>query len=675
MPLLRTITNAAWPTSGAASAANSGFSSLSTSQYEVDENGETYITTAAGNTGLTVRIDPTASVFASGETRYHCEIVIYAEFTSTSDTNSLGAPSGFCLYLNDGVTSELNTMTLAAVNTTYVTGFAATFSSSRAGDAGKGQTCSGVAVGPTGTTASKECIPVNRKFTFGIFADRTGGTSGGFGGVTINGVRIGGWLTAQTTSFGTDFSYQLPATPGVRWRIYASSTRPARSWSGSDHEFSADYTNNPMTTEDGLQYSLPHISLHGSHGDFWSYSGNFSLTEYATSGGNPNRKRLIGGSGGVTATSKFDLGNLSFNRYGDYGMVTTFYVPSGGTWSLTLRNAANSADVLKVQVSGGQLLDGSGAVLSARDGVTPSVSTTERYALRLTLNRDGTARWYLETNSSDALSRRSWSNTFNSGWVSQAIGKIILTCSNTVEGDRVDMGPWMTLALVDSLSTAFETAVTPYLAHTANNLAYGFPHSDGIAVPGIEYHGQRWGWPRESWMAPGGRSGRKHAEWITYVRENMTDVGALRLVLLDGGCWNDIATGGATATTLLGYVQTDLAWCDQHNCELYIMPSFDRPLGLAQSATPAQRKTRLEYNAQLEAWARTNSSNPRLYYLDHTKSFRDIMRSTDGVHPSNGVADQCRGIQSQRETATQVFRGGYPLRAKRRAVIVGGRRR
>lgn len=646
MPALTTITNAAWPTSGTPTTGNTGFSSLSSSGtlvFEVDENGETYITTTTANVTLVARINATAAVFASGETRYHCELVAYPEFTCTSDSNTLGSPSGFFLYLT-GPSTSLSTVTLAAVNTTYVTGFApivAGVTASTATGAISGvSTISGVAVG------AKECFGVNRKTTIGLFGDRTAGVIG----MTMNGVRAGGWTPTTATDIGTDFSYQFPATPGVRWRIYASSTRPARSWTGTDHEFTADYANNPAGANDGLQYSLPHISTDGLHGNFWTYTGSLALTEYATSGGNPNRKRIVASTGGITAKSKISLGTLTYNEYGDYGIVTSFLAPSGKALSISLRNAGDTADVLKFQVAtDGKFQDGSGTQLVASDGTAITIAADKRYFLIINLSRDGYAAWTLKS-SNDDLARRAWSNAISTGWSVQSLGPIALAGDTTTEIDRFDAGPWITDPICDSLAVAYETAVDPDLPHTANNLGYGFPHSDGVAIPGIAYHNGDHGWPKESWMAPSGRSGRWRLHWQSYVRTYMTHTRAIRIVALDGGCWNDFANG-ATAATLLTYVQDDMTWCDAHNCQFVTMPAFDRPRALAQSATSAQRLERIKFNALQEAWVRSNASNPRLFYCDHPRAYRWIMRSTDGVHPASDIAPMTRAIAGTRMAA------------------------
>lgn len=641
------LSDASWPTSGTPTAGNTGFSTLTSSgtlMFEVDENGDKYVTTTAANVTLNARLDATANVFASGETRYQVEYVIYAEFAGASDSNTVGTPSGFCLYLS-GPGGSLSTLTLNALNA-YTVGLAPSIGGS--GGSTAGGACSGfTAASPT--VGGKECIPINAKVGWGIFGDRTAGVIG----LLMNGTRVGTWTVSPANNVGTDFTVQLPAVPGIRWRIYSTAARPCRSYTGTSFDFSPQYSYAPMGANDGLQYSFPHIAVDGLHGNFWTYTGTVTLTEYSTVGGNVSRKRVVGGAGGFTATTRFALGTPVYNEFGDYAIATWFFVPSTKTYSIAIRNAGDSADLLKFQVSsGGQFQNGAGTQLQASDGTAITIAADRRYLLIINVSKNGYASWSLEE-SLDNLARRAFSNQISGGWTPQALGKIVVTGDAATEADRVDCGPWLTKAICDSLSVAYETAVTPYMPHTANNIGYGFPHSDGVAIPGIAYHNQQHGWPKESWLANSGRSGRQRAHWISYVRDYLTHVRALRIVALDGGCWNDIVQAGATAVTLLSYVSGDLSWCASHNCQLVVMPSFDRPKGLAQSMTTAQRNQRLLFNALQEAWVISNEANSRLFYCPSYLGYRWLMRSTDGVHPANDILGLTRAISSTRMTARQ----------------------
>lgn len=602
--------------------------------FDVDENGDKYITTTASGVGISVRIDAVGTVYASSETRHHAEIVAYAEWLGQSGTTNIGTPSGFVVDLNNTIRG---TMTWNASNTGYTQGFYPSFSGFTGASAGA------ILSGPY-----KDCIPMNRPFRFGIFGDKGAGVAG----VCIEGVRIGGWTATPSATWATSVNFALPATAGVRWRIYAKSTQPCKSWTGTDHEFSPDYTRY-ANSEDGLVKCWPHIATDGLHGNLWSYSGTVTLSEFETSGLNPNRKRMVGGSGGVTATSKLDIGAVSFNRKGHAAFVTSLFVPSSGTASIAIRNAANSADVLKLQVaSNGQLQNGAGTQLTASDGTAMTIASDRRYFLIVNLSRDGTAAWTLIDASNDPASRIVWSNAISGGWTVADLGKIILTASQNAEWDRVDICRWWTNAITDSLSAAYTATVSPRIATTANNLGYAFPHTDALAIPGVGFHSWMSGWTKDSMLATTGRSGTTRASWATNARAYMTHTKAMRIFALDGACYNDINTG-TTATSMLALVVADIAFATLHGHEIILMPAFERPVDPTNAAgmTHARRVQRRAFNALQRSLVVQSASNDLVFYCDHTLAHSEPITSTDYVHPSASVNIAGKAIASSKMSA------------------------
>lgn len=636
MALMTSINDSAWGTSGAATAGNTGFNSLGTSIFDVDENGEKCITTAATNTSLAVRIDAAAAVFASGETRYHCELVAYLEFTGASNSTSIGTigtngvidffgagPRGYCQFF--------------ATNSDHGTGLYFTFTG--ADGATAGDQISGLNGAP---------IPINTKFTIGAFADRTAGVAG----CCINGVRVGTWTATPVAAWDSTVTLTFPAVVGGRWRIYATSARPARSWSGTDHTFTPLFTEYASST-DALYKSFPHIASDGLHGTCWTYTGTHTLTNYETSGTNPNRKRMIGGVGGVVAEGNFNIGTPPYNEYGDFAIITSLYVPSGGTWSLAIRNTADDADVIKLQVASAQLQDSAGVQLTASDTTAVAVAVNKRYFLIINLSRNGKAAFTLISASDDPSARIVWSGAL-ANWTPQDLGIPVFTASSTVEADRVDVCSWFTNAMTDSIVAAYCANVTPLLVTTANNYGLGFPCSDAACgIPGSGYASKWYGWPRESWMVTTARSGTTRAQWNTNVRPYLTHTRAMRLVTLDGACINDIS-GGTLATAVMTIVSADLAFCNTNNNQLVLMPSFPRPLALAQSLSVDELIQQREFNRLLRAFVVTNASNPRLFFCDHQRAYREVMLTTDGIHPTSAsVASNTRAIAGALMTARQ----------------------
>lgn len=638
MGLLKTITDAAWLSSGSATAGNTGFDALGTAQFETDEDGDKYITTAATNTILTARIDPAANVFAASETRYHAEWVVYLEFTGASNANTIGTvgTNGVIDYFGAGPRGYAQ---LAALNSDIATGVYFTF--------GVG---AGAAVGAAISGLGSAPIGVNTKVTIGTFADRTAGVAG----VLINGVRAGGWTATPVAAWDSTVTLTLPPIVGARWRIYASTARPCRSYTGSDHDFTPLHSENASTT-DALRMSLAHIATDGLHGLYWTYAGNCALTDYETSGANPQRKRLIGGSGGVVATSKIDVGALPFNEEGDCSFDTTIYVPSAGTCSIVLRNAENTADAVKLQVASGQLQNAAGVQLTASDGTAITIATNKRYALKINLSADGSASWTLHNFSDDPAARTMWSNEIPGGYRSPGIGKIILTASQNVEIDRVDVSYWSYNGITDSLFVAYAPTTTPALPVTANNFGLGFPYSDAsTAIPGINWPGKQYGQPRSSFLFSCARSGTTRAAWDQYVRPYMTYTKAMRIMAIDGAVTNDIS-GGVSADTIMLYVAADYEWCRTHNSQLILMPQFHTPMGLSLSlSTFAKQIQRERFNRLQYAYVQSKAGDRRLFYCDFPRGYFGVMDSTDGAHNTSGTTGKhTRAIIGSMQTAEQ----------------------
>ena len=647
MALLTTITDAAWPTSGTPTAGNTGFESCAstgTLMFSVDENGDKFITTTATNEKIYIRVDGTAAVFASGETRYQVEVVAYLEFVGQSADNAIGSPSGFIVDL-DGAGGR-GVLTMYATNrgtTTGLYGIPGGFAGATAG-----AQMSGMDV---------ECIPVNTPITFGTFGDRTAGIAG----VCLNGVRWVTWTaTPASNNWGNSFTFAFPNIPGGRWRVYATSARPARSWTGTTHTFSPTegYTQYADDTDE-LVMSWPHVATDGLHGSFWTYSGTCALTDYASGGINPSRKRIIGGSGGVVATSVLNVGDLQFNEYGDMAFVTSFYVPSG-TYSIAFRNAANTADILKLTATSGELRNTAGTALTASDSAAISIATDKRYHLAVNFTNTGAASFTILDATAAPTARVVWSNTVATTSAVTTLGKIIITASQNVEADRVDICRWWANGICDSLVSASATGVTPALKCCSNNLALAFPQRDSLSIPGIAHGCKDLGWPKDTWLITSAHAGYSRAAWAQYSRAYMTHTHAMKLVAVDGACFNDF-NGGSTASAVMDMVEDDVAFCETTRNRIILMQAFMRPHALATSLSTTEFLQQQQYNDLLKAYWDANRTNARLGFCNIVRSHPLPMLTTDGAHPTTtGAANGTAAIALSFENGEAIEVAGSP---------------
>lgn len=638
--LFKVVNDTNWLNTGTANAGNTGFDFLSTAQFELDEFGRKTITTAGSNTALTVRLDNPSTVFASGETRHIVRIWIRAEFDGQSNSTQIGTPSGFALdYDNGGGVRAL--LTLNAANNGYNAGFYLS--------------PSGIGATATATLSGlfKEPIPVNEDFELSFWADRTSGEAGLCG----NGALMAGW-TATPGTWSTTININLPATPGIRWRIIATSTRPAASYIGNDTPVLPLYSE-LSTPKDGIICALPHVvKFTNPNGSAWRYTGACTFAEIESNGVNPNRKIMTGGVGGISAKSFFKLGDNPWNEYGDLAIITSINVPSGQTASIAIRDAVDSVDLVKLQVANGQLQSRYGEQLRASDGTAVSILDTKNYFLVINMSRNGFASWTVQDGTADT-GRLIWSNAIFEGWRPGGLGEIVIAGSQNARLDRVDPNKWFALSICDSLTTAYCATYTPLMPTTANNLAYGGAHSDsGLGMPGSAYQNRWYGAPKLSHLFTGGRSGRKRIDWINNMRQYATHLRCAWVIEYDGACFNDIynggSLGGATADDMMAMVQSDLAWCMQNNNRLLLMPSFTRPSGLGQSFSIAQKREQQQYNNLKRAFVLANKHNPFLYYSDHKRGYREALLTTDGPHPvTGGAVDPTRAIFSQAMSAAE----------------------
>lgn len=631
------ISSSGWLGSGAANAGNTGFDSLSTAQFLTDERNEKCITTAASNTALSARIDAAANVLANGETIYMCEFCAFAEFGGRSNSNTIGTVNSTPLIDVAGVGPRAY-VGLSAINSESGIGFALTFSA--ANGASVGAVLSGLGSVP---------IPVNEKVRIGIVLDKTAGLVG----LLINGQLAGTWTATPPAAWDTTITLALPASDGVQWRLYSPADRPCQSWTGSDNPFAA-MEDTLKASNDGLRVSMPHLGIASAYSP-WSYSGTGSVTEFASTGVNPNRKRMVGGAGGYTGTSR-KIGYLPFNTWGECAVWTSLYVPNAASGSIAIRNAADSVDLFKLQVLSGQLCDWRGVPLQASDGASVAIASTKRYFLILNPMVSGAVAWTVLDGGSALNARAAWCGVLEKNYQLGPAGGAVLFASQNVEWDRVDIGPWCTLPLGDLNAADAVDALTPTL-YTPANIGAGFPGSDAAcAIPGIGYPARWYGQPRESWLVTVARPGFTRAAWATYVRPYLTATKALRIVAVDGAVRADLAAG-TTADALMAHVAADLEFAIKNNAELVLMPYMLRPSGLGESLTVAQQAEARRFNRLQAAFVRDNAlfrgqPSPWLKYADSTTGLQpNVLSTTGNVPTAANVPSISRAIASTVQNA------------------------
>lgn len=644
MPVKNAISNAGWPTSGTptVNAGESGFAVVDgattgfvggQARYEVDELNQKYISTLNTNNHLYVKVDANADVFTAGETRHHVEIECMLEFTGQAAGNiALGTP-GANLIAYDSGSGQL-VIGMGKVDGVVTGGYYFTFGG-----------FSGVTVSGALDGAGREPpIKINQRVRLQFFV--TKGDAGlSIAGMCVNGVRQGRGTATAGLAWPTALLLCLPAIPGGRWRVYG-----ATSWTGNDHTFSPMWTTFPPAAEDGLDKTLAHTASDGIHGTTFTYATDYSLASYESGGVNPNQVRVIGGTNGYVATSLVDIGALRFNQYGICNFLTEFYVPSGATFALQIRDPGNTFDVAKFSISGANLLNFSGGNIVDGSAANVPVSVSARYWMLMHFNSAGSITYTLMSSTVDANARMVWSGVFPTNNFRSTLGKVIATGSNANEWGRVDVGPWWANAICDSLVAAYCTTTTPVRASTTNNITIGFPTTDALAVPNGAYNLSWHSFPKQTFMATSARSGRRRLDWINNSRTYMTHTTGMDLYTIDAACFNDI-NNDATADTMLTYLQGDLDFCDARRCRLHLMPSWERAYGLGFSLTTARSNQRRRFNALQEQFVLNNYSNERLYYYPHYRAWQPAMPVNDGVHPYANNLDLGRAIAATRMTA------------------------
>lgn len=372
---------------------------------------------------------------------------------------------------------------------------------------------------------------------------------------------INGFLACSSTSANTasgnlatsdaraDWTFTLPAWAGIKWRIGA----PIQSWRADDLAIRPRY--------DMARKSYPRLpqssafkilniwrdgdtaSGGGSKGCFWSTSGTASASEtnYATSGTNPRRRRkVISGSSTQThvMTSVDAIGSAPWNERGTFGILfPRTKIPGGATAKFAIRNAADSADLLAVSISGGTVTHNSATI--------GTIDSSADVAVIIEIGRNGKCKLGIVSVSTDATSRYAWSFPLDDITLESSFGKVQQTItlgSSSCEVDGCVIGPRVVAALWDSTSSAPLTIGPPNYWTFVNNFGTVLPagRNDEL-VPGGFYSGYSDGVAELPCLLVIGRNGRKREDVMRYAVDYLSDLSVFHFLEIDAGSINEIS--------------------------------------------------------------------------------------------------------------------------------------
>ncbi len=257
-----------------------------------------------------------------------------------------------------------------------------------------------------------------------------------------------------------------------------------------------------------------------------------TLTEYATGGINPQRKRaVLSGAGTAEFTLAENIGAPQYNEAGWLSVVFPMvYAPDGTSINLSIRNAANTANIVNLEVEDFFTL-GATTIGEAR-------TFGHRYAVLIHLHQSGQLHATTVNLTAAGGTQRVYSGWSPSGWTPQTLGKIIITIEvdSAAELDGAIVSRWFDFIGIDSLACTPATTVTPDLnfVNNVSALTQG-KFSDHESVDRSTLLD-----PQRS-VAPFvvGRSGSTSATFTSDVIRGMQWSRGIRLVLIDGGSIND----------------------------------------------------------------------------------------------------------------------------------------
>jgi hypothetical protein len=375
-------------------------------------------------------------------------------------------------------------------------------------------------------------------------------------GFYINRVLVGEVSGIDTTSINLsalrdNWDISFGNFSGLKFRI----SGPIESWSGTDIPMRPLYSLEPSSSYRTRKFAHHFARTKYSHGLMFTYTGTATMTpvSYAAGGINPQRRRIVV-SGATRQTAKImsidSIGTLPFNEEGWATVFfTDFYLPgSGTTCDFILRNAADTADVIRLTYDGNNLTEGS-RVLKA------DLAKTSRWKLALHLHERGEATYSLIDETAGPWTTQTYFSGVLANWVPQPIGRVGF---EAVHGDTsfelgaISVHRWLELSGFDSLSTAAIKGLSPEAQGPSRVGGQFAQQGDQDLIPNMWRRRPEWvarGYGRRGIDANTGRSGLSRASWNTNVGVGMTYARGIILWNIDGGSINDVGVRAANQAT------------------------------------------------------------------------------------------------------------------------------
>lgn len=540
--MLTNITAAAWPTSGTATTVTTGLATLSgTSLVHVGSadipagsiaNG--YVE-AASNTVLTVGINSLATALAAGN-RY--SQTFWVRFVRTGAITS-GFNQRYLDMNGDGVRVLLSTW--------------------NNGELGMNASMSVISGGGTvrnlwgqGSSGSNPFIPYDKWTQFTLDIDLTVGAAA---------IRflVNGMIVTQCTAIPTTGTANLAECVTMALQATGAKVQICGPFTSDNNETNTivPLLNLRDSSTKLTKCSLP-MSFLSTRGSAWSASLSgvtATRTDYAASGVGPRRHRQVLSGNGTATIKSIPIGDLPYNAHGWCTIAFPMLLLAGSgasTFVVSVRNAADSANLIELTCNGTNILQGS--------TVLAPFNRTSRYAVLLHFSNDNKAAITV-INQTLTSPQYVWSAQLT-GWTTQAIGGLqILATVATGDSPEVDgafVSRYCDLVGIDSLSHGPTASLSPVLA-APNRISKNFPNwlQEDRMIPGcIGYDDTE---HTQAGIIIGRSGGSMRAFWENAV-QHMRFTHAVRLTMVDGGSINDL-TGVSDANRVANFE----AWTDALN--------------------------------------------------------------------------------------------------------------
>jgi hypothetical protein len=667
MALLTRVTGAAYPTSGAATTATTGFSNMANNNSV--HVGSTDIPPGGTSNGfirgpadassdLEFSIGPSTELFGANETNHWTSF--WARLTTTG--SALPADGTQVFFANCQNGGSIIRILGHVRNLTHNPGMSFSVQEFLTGGTLEGLSSH------SGSGQGSPFVYFNRWFHFCMMRCRS--TAGGENALYIN-----GQLIARQSALPTDTeltgavmrsqrSIWYPGVSGLRLDI----SGPFETYDGTGPSLRPLHSLNnagPLTQWHGTDVGTDSQS----NGKFWTYSVSGATrtpTVYASSGSNPNRKRNVYSGAAASTWSQTTIDNVGTLPFNDFGWATLcfpmIYVPNG-TAQIVIRNAAGSAVVT---------LDYASSALSQAGVTKAPLDMADRYALMVHLSSGGTIKGSLYDLTELNTAQNAWS--FDLGtWTPAQIGTITISGvlgANNQEVDGMAVAKYATIAGVDSLSHVMASTVTPSMAMVENVAASLAPLDDSIGVPDGPYPNRTWGQERRAVLVVVGRAGATRAAFQTNVMNFLTEARGLEVVNVDGGSVNDIASVTSTATqqtvlaSLTANVTTMANQCAVMGSLCWLTTMINRPVNITW--TTLQVETMAAYTVVLRGLKASlqgvglhiRFSDPASLISDHSTLFSGA-DETHFTATGNGTyaKQMILGLETPAYTAVRVRRG------------------